>query len=99
MAVPLAHHRTTAVALAGVLSFLATGADEARMQVEAGTQSRSPHLLLTHVVVDNRYVHFLQYVLILAVVAESVFAPAGGPASTTILIRLIKLNLNKNKSA
>lgn len=98
MAVTLAHHRTTAVALAGVLPFLATGADEAWMQVEAGTQSRPLHLLLAHVVADNRYVHFLQYVLILAIVAESVLAPAGGPASATIL-RLVKLNLTKSKFA
>jgi len=79
--VTLADHRTAAITLAGILALFAAGADEARMEIVAGSQSRSSHLLLAHVVADNRYVHLLQYVLILAVLAEGVFAPSGGPAS------------------
>lgn len=78
--VTLAHHRTAAVALAGVLTLLAAGAEEARMQAEGGPEPRTPHLLLARVIADDRYVHLLEYVLVLAVVAESVLAPAGRPA-------------------
>lgn len=76
-----ADHRAAAVALTGILAPLAAGADEARMEGEAGSQSRQPHLLLAHIIADDRYVHFLEYVLVLATVAESVLAPSGGPAS------------------
>lgn len=81
LALTLADHRTAAVALAGILALLAAGADEARVEIEAGSQPRPPHLLLAHVIADDRYVHFLQYVLIFAVIAEGVLAPSGGPAS------------------
>lgn len=86
MTLTLADHRTTAVALAGILALLAAGADEARVEIEAGPQPRPPHLLLAHVVADDRYVHFLQYILIFAVIAEGVLAPSGGPASADITI-------------
>lgn len=80
-ALTLADHRATAVALAGILALLAAGADEARMEVEAGPQPRPSHLLLAHLVADDRYVHLLQYILKFAVVAEGVLAPSGGPTS------------------
>lgn len=77
----LADHRAAAVAFTGILAFLAAGAEEALVQVEAGAEPRLPHLLLAHVVAHDTYVHLLQYVLVLAEVTESVFAPAGRPAS------------------
>lgn len=80
-AVVLAHHRAAAVTFAGILALLAAGADEARVKFEAGTEPGPPHLLLACDMTDDRYVHLLQYVLVLAIVTESVFAPAGGPAS------------------
>lgn len=82
--VALADHRPTAVALAGVLALFTAGADETRMEVEAGTEPCPPHLLFAHVVADDGYVDLLQYILIFAVIAEGVFAPACGPASIMI---------------
>lgn len=84
-ALMLANHRATAVALASILALLATGADEARMQVEAGPEPRPSHLLLADVIAHHRYVHLLQDVLILAVVAEGVLAPAGGPTPVIVI--------------
>lgn len=78
-AVMLADHRTAAVALASVFTLFAAGADKARMQIEVGPEPRPFHLLFADVIADHRYVHLLQYVLILAIVAEGVLAPAGGP--------------------
>lgn len=91
-AVMLADHRATAVALASVLALLAAGADEARVQVEAGPEPRPSHLLLADAIAHHRYVHLLQYVLIRAVVAEGVLAPAGGPTPVTHRDLLLDFN-------
>lgn len=91
-AVMLADHRTAAVALASVFALLAAGADEARMQIEAGPKPRPSHLLFADVIANHRYVHLVQYVLILAVVAEGVLAPAGGPTPVVHHDSLLDLN-------
>lgn len=55
----LTDHWTTAVALAGILSFLSSGTDETRMQFEVVAQSRLLQLSLALVVGDDGHVDFL----------------------------------------
>lgn len=79
-ALTLANHGTAAVTLACVLALLASRANEARVKVEARSQTSATHLVLAHGVAYDRHVHLLQDVLVLAEVPEGVLAPAGGPA-------------------
>lgn len=84
LSMAFAYHGTTAVAFASVFAFLASGTDEARMKTEACSESRSPHLTFTDLIVYYRHVDFLQNILVLAKFPESVFTPPSRPTSEEI---------------
>ena len=56
---PFTHHGTAAVALAGVLPFFATGADEPGVELEVIAKAGLLELRLALVVRKHRDVHFL----------------------------------------
>ena len=68
---------------ASILTGYATGADETgATQLEETRQLGLTETLLAVVGVDNGNVDFLQNVLEVALISESVFTPSGNPAST-----------------
>lgn len=79
--VAVAHQWATSVTLAGILTFLTTGANEARVQIVAISETSLTELILALVVVHDRDVHLLEDVLVLAVIAEGILTPAGSPAA------------------
>lgn len=81
-AVALADQRTAAITLAGILALLAAGADEARIEFVAVAETRVAQLRLALMVGQNWHIDFLEDVLVFAVLAEGVLAPAGGPAAS-----------------
>lgn len=86
-AISLAHHRTTAVSLASVLALLSAGANEAWIQFVAVSQASAAQLLLTLLLTNDWHIHLLEDVLVLAKVTECVFAPSGGPTTSSSVVR------------
>lgn len=79
--VTFANQWTTAIALAGILAFLATGTDEPWIQGVAVAQTGLAELVLALLMVDDRDIDFLEDVLVLAVVTEGILTPTGRPAA------------------
>ena len=75
----LANERSTAVALTRVLAFLASGAQETRVQRELRTKPRPPEHVLALPVVQHGQVDLLEDVLVRAA-GEGVLAPPGDVA-------------------
>lgn len=88
-ATSFADHRAASVALASVFALFPSGADEAGVKFEVIAKPSLLKLSLALVVAKDRYIHLLKDVLVFAVVAESVFAPAGGPTPGAGEVRVL----------
>lgn len=79
--VALADQWTAAIALAGILALLAAGADKAGIELVAVAKTRVAQLGFALMMRQNGHIDLLQYVLVFAVLTESILAPASGPAA------------------